>query len=150
MKARQVMTESPQVVTPEEPLARAAQLMESFDVGIIPVVEDRVGMRLAGIITDRDMAIRHVARAHDGRCAVRDHMTSGPLDVVRPGDDVHDVMGRMGHDKLRRMPVVDRDHRLIGVISQADIARKVGPAEPARVERVLEAISQPVRVSLHA
>lgn len=146
MKARQIMTEAPQVVTPDEPLTRAAQLMDSFGVGLVPVVRDRRSMRLAGVITDRDIAIRHVARGHGADCTVQQHMTEGGIAAVRPEDDVHDVMGRMAHEKLRRLPVVDAEHRLVGIIAQADIARGVGRVEPERVEKMLEEVSQPVLV----
>lgn len=146
MKAREIMTVAPQVVTAAEPLARAAQLMDSFDVGMIPVVRDRASMRLAGVITDRDIAVRHVARGHGPTCTVEEHMSQPPIEVVRPEDDVHDVMGRMAHDRVRRLPVVDAEHRLIGVISQADLALRVGPIEPQRVEKVVEQISQPALV----
>ena len=143
MKARDVMTRNPEVVLPEEGLDRAAEIMERLDVGIVPVVDDRTGMRLRGVITDRDIAIRHVAKRHQLDCRVRDHMTADHLDVVHPDTDVHDVVGRMAHDQLRRIPVTEDGHRLVGIIAQADIARRVGPGEPREVEEMLQRISEP-------
>ncbi len=64
MKAQDIMTRNPDVLTPDEPVSRAAQLMRDRNVGIVPVVEDKSSMKLCGVITDRDIAIRHVAEGH--------------------------------------------------------------------------------------
>ncbi|HUF27005.1 MAG TPA: CBS domain-containing protein [Gemmatimonadaceae bacterium] len=71
MKARDIMTRDPAVVTPDEPVSRAAELMKQRDIGMIPVVNDRSHMRLEGVLTDRDIAIRFVAEAaaRDGSAA---------------------------------------------------------------------------------
>jgi CBS domain-containing protein len=143
MKAREIMTASPYVVMADEPIGRAAELMLRHDVGLIPVVDDYSNLHLEGVITDRDIAVRHVAFPHTGDCIVRDHMTKGSLEVVRSDDHVHDVIGRMRKQQLRRMPVVDADHRVLGVIAQADIARRIGPEEPVLVDLLLESISEP-------
>jgi CBS domain-containing protein len=143
MKARDIMTAQPTVVTPDESITRVAEIMEHIDVGMVPVVDSYDGMHPEGVITDRDLTLRHVARSHGPECTVRDHMTKGQLDSVRPDDHVHDVIGRMKHDQVRRMLVVDNTHRLIGVIAMADIARKVGPAEPQIVEQLIEGVSLP-------
>lgn len=148
MKAKEIMTQDPVAVTPNETVSHAAELMARHDIGLIPVVEDRSSMRLRGVITDRDIAVRHVAAKHREDCAVAEHMTSKRVDVVRPDADVHDVLGRMRHDKVRRIPVVDADHRLVGVIAQADLAVKYAGHQPAReieVEDVIEHISEPAQ-----
>ena len=147
MKASEIMTRDPAVLTPEERVEHAAELMARLNVGAIPVVADRQSMRLTGIITDRDIAVRHVAGGHDGHCHVKDHMTRDRIEVVRPDTDAHDVMGRMARDQVRRMPVVEDGHRLVGIISQADLALRVGPREPMEVEAVLEKISEPARIA---
>lgn len=143
MKARDIMTARPYVVMAEEPIGNAAAIMGNHDVGMVPVVDDYAAMRVLGVITDRDIAVRHVGNTHVGECIVRDHMTKAPLDIVNEHDHVHDVIGRMLHDQVRRLLVVDDRHRLVGVIAQADVARKVGPIEPELVEEMLERISEP-------
>jgi CBS domain-containing protein len=143
MKARDIMTPNPSVVTPDDLISRAAEIMRDHDVGLVPVVDDRSRMTLEGVITDRDIAIRCVAQHHDTRCRVRDHMTADHIDTVSPDVDVRDVVNKMEADRVRRIPVVDERNRLQGIIAQADIARKVGPSDPALVEEVLERISQP-------
>lgn len=149
MKARDLMTSNPEVVTPDEAISVAARRMAELDVGAIPVVEDRSGMRLVGIVTDRDLAVRHVAEGHSEDCSVRHHMTRREADhflTVRPEDTVEYVMELMSNHQVRRIPVVDRtDDRLIGIVALADIAREVGPREPAEVVKLLEAISEPAR-----
>lgn len=145
MKAREIMSGDVRVVTPEDTITHAAQVMRDADVGLLPIVRSLNERVLEGVITDRDIAVRHVTNQCEG-CTVAQHMTAGRIEAVRPDDDVHDVMGRMRHEKIRRMPVVDAHHQVIGIIAQADIARQVGPQEPKQVERLLEEISEPVHL----
>jgi CBS domain-containing protein len=121
MKAREIMTSQVECVTRQDSLSRAAQIMRDSDVGAVPVVDDRQSMKLVGVITDRDIAIRHVAGDNSADCNVGDHMTSGRLHTVRPDDDVNDVMKAMKSEQVRRIPVTEND-RIVGIIAQADIA----------------------------
>lgn len=145
MLARDIMTRNPAVVTPGESIAHAAEIMREKNIGIIPVVNDRTHMRLEGLITDRDIAVRCVAERHDPSCRVMDHMTTDHLDTVRADTSVDDVMRAMRHDRVRRIPVVEEGERLVGIIAQADLALHVGPLEPEKVESVLQQISEPTR-----
>jgi CBS domain-containing protein len=144
MKARDLMTPRPHVVLADEPLLRAAELMRDHDIGAVPVVDDAESMVLVGVITDRDIVLRHVAEAHHHDCAVREHMTSDPLVTVRPGAGADDVMKKMRSWKVRRVMVTDGDGVLQGVVAQADIVREEGGEYPRRVEKVLAEISEPV------
>lgn len=144
MLARDVMTTNPAVVTPEETIARAAEIMRDFDAGIVPVVADRASLRLAGVITDRDIAVRCVAVRHAGYCRVRDHMTAGILVVARPDEPLESVVARMERAQVRRVPVVAPEGRLVGIIAQADLATRFGPGAPDAIEELLERISEPV------
>jgi CBS domain-containing protein len=144
MKVRQIMTSDPQAVTPDETVSRAARIMRDLDVGIVPVVEDQNSRRLRGVITDRDIAVRHVAGGHNGDCRVADHM-SEEITRVSPDDDVDDLMRQMQSRQIRRVPVVDADERLVGIVAQADIAIEMGPREPNEVAETLEKISEPMR-----
>lgn len=143
MKARDIMTHNPSVVTPNDPIARAAEIMRERDVGIVPVVDDPSNMRLEGVLTDRDIAVRCVAAGHDGRCRVQDHMTADGLDVVREDADLDQVINRMETDQVRRIPVVADGERLVGIIAQADLAVKLGPKDPTMVEEMLQKVSEP-------
>jgi len=143
MQAREIMTPEPAVVTPDDPIAKAAQIMRDSDVGMVPVVDNSSSRTLKGVITDRDIVIRCVAESHLPTCKVRDHMTADRVDTVRPEDDVRDVVARMEHDQVRRIPVVSDGFRLAGIIAQADVARKVGPREPLLVNNLVEKVSEP-------
>lgn len=144
MKARDLMTPRPYVVLPDEPVLRAAEIMRDHDVGAVPVVDGRDSMVLLGVITDRDLAVRHVAAAHHHDCPVREHMTADFLVTVKPGAGAGEVMEQMKENKVRRVMVTDADGILHGVIAQADLLRLEGDEHPRRVEKVLEAISEPV------
>lgn len=122
MKARELMTSNVECVTRQDSLSRAAQIMRDSNIGAVPVVDDRESMKLVGVITDRDIAIRHVAGDNSPDCHVGDHMTSGRMHTVGPDDDVDDVMRTMKAEQVRRVPVTEGD-RIVGIIAQADIAR---------------------------
>jgi len=141
MRARDIMTSNPLVVTATDPVSNAAEIMRDAEIGIVPVVDDREARHLIGVITDRDIAVRYVAQRHVPACEVRLHMSGDHLRTVAPDDDVSRVIAAMAHDQVRRIPVVAEDNRLIGMISQADLATKVGPECPLDVERVLESVS---------
>jgi CBS domain-containing protein len=143
MKARELMTSDPHVVTRRDSIARAAEIMRDLDIGLVPVVEDPVSMHLVGVITDRDIAVRCVAKKHGISCTVADHMTPAPLATAEPDDDVDAVIATMERSQVRRIPIVDGDNRLVGIIAQADLATKLGPKEPKKLEEVLERISAP-------
>jgi CBS domain-containing protein len=147
MKAREIMTSNPETVTPDVPVSRVAELMKRLDVGAIPVVADRASRRLVGIVTDRDIAIRHVALEHTMDCPVEDCTTmkegTDRFLTVRPEDTVDYAMELMGDHQVRRIPVLDDDDRLVGIIALADVAREVGPRAPERVVDLLERMSEP-------
>jgi CBS domain-containing protein len=143
MKVRDIMTPNPIALTPGDPIAAAAAMMRDRDVGFVPVVGDQITRHLAGVLTDRDIAVRCVAPGHAGRCTVGDHMTSRNVRTVRADADVHDVVAEMERRQVRRIPVVDDDGRLTGVVTQGDLALRLGPVAPLQVEAVLERISEP-------
>jgi CBS domain-containing protein len=142
MNARALMTPHPQVVTAEEPLSHAAQIMRDFNVGIVPVVDDRAHLHARGVITDRDIALRCVAERQGPNRRVGDFMTGNHLYTVSPDADAHEVMDTMERGQVRRVLVVESG-RLVGIIAQADLALKEGPREPLKVEEMLERISAP-------
>jgi CBS domain-containing protein len=98
------------------------------------------------VLTDRDIAVRCVAKKHGASCTVGDHMTSAHLDTVHPDEDVSAVITLMQRDQVRRIPVVSDDNRLTGMIAQADLVTKVGPTDPRQIEEVLQRVSAPHQV----
>ena len=144
MNISELMSKNPRTVTPDTPVSEAAQLMKEEDIGMVPVIE-RVGGaetrgRLVGVITDRDIAIRTVAEGRASDSPVRDVMSSG-VRTATPDDSVESVMELMGREQVRRVPIVDERGSLVGVVSQADLARKA--KNEGRVEDTVEQISQP-------
>ena len=142
MKAREIMTSKLECVTRQDSLSRAAQIMRDSDIGAVPVVEDSSSMRLVGMITDRDIAIRHVAGDNNPNCSVGDHMSSDRMHTARPDDDVDTVMRTMKAEQVRRVPVVEGE-RLVGIIAQADIATE--GVSDRKTGDTVEKISEPSR-----
>lgn len=144
-KANELMTQNPSCVTPETTAQEAASLMEREDVGSLPVVESRASMRLVGIVTDRDLALRVLGRGESGNAKIRDVMSSGNLASVRPEDNLDKVERLMSEQQVRRIPVVDESGRVVGMIAQADLAREQGTVGRKDFGKVLEEISEPGR-----
>jgi CBS domain-containing protein len=144
MRAADIMTENPEVVTPDATLADAARKMRDLDVGIIPVVDSEQNRRLRGVITDRDITIRAVAEGRDaGSTRVSDVMTSG-VETCNKNDSVQDVLQLMEREQVRRVPITDREGRLVGIIAQADVATDLDSEMGSRrVADTLERISEP-------
>jgi CBS domain-containing protein len=137
------MTAAPSVVTPNDVIALAARIMRDENVGCVPVVDDRDHMRLVGVITDRDITVRCTARWHGPGCLVRDHMTDEDLITVRLEASIDDVASLMGTHQVRRVPVLDRDGCVEGIVALADVAVRFGPWDPLVTEDTLERISSP-------
>src|SRR6266850_5928765 len=118
MKVSEAMTQDVRVASPEETVQKAAQTMATLDAGVLPVGEND---HLIGMITDRDIAIRGVANGKGPKAKVRDVMTE---DVKYCFDDqeVEEVTRNMADIQVRRLPVLNRDKRLVGILSLGDIA----------------------------
>jgi CBS domain-containing protein len=144
MNVDELMTKNPACVTPADTARDAARAMEENDCGALPVVESENEKRLIGMITDRDIAIRGVAKGKGPDTLVRDLMTDGP-DAARIGDDMKTVKQIMTRNQVRRVPIIDADNRLVGIIAQADLARNDEAASDERVGEVVEKISKPSR-----
>ena len=136
MKVSEVMTREVQTVQQDQPVQEAANFMLSAEAGSIPVTE---GERLIGMITDRDIAVRGVAKGFGPDTPVRELMTD-ELITARIDDDVQDVASRMSEAQVRRLPVVDQDERLCGIVSLGDLARE---SDSECAHEALEGVSQP-------
>lgn len=146
MRAVDIMTENPECVTPETTLADAAAKMRDLDVGIIPVVDSEQNRRLRGVVTDRDITIRGVAEGMDARSTkVSDVMTT-EVESCNKNDSVGDIMRVMEREQVRRVPITDREGRLVGIVAQADVVLDIdSPRGEHRVNDTLERISEPAR-----
>lgn len=135
-----VMTLDPTCCLATDPVTRAAEVMKSEDVGAIPVVEDESSKKLLGIITDRDIVLNVVAGQKGFDTRIEEAMTRNPV-TCRPDDSIQNAMDRMSQHQVRRIPVVDGKDRVVGIISQADLATRVD--QPEKTADVLEDISKP-------
>jgi CBS domain-containing protein len=136
MKISDVMTRDVRTVRPDQTAREAASFMLSADAGAIPVTD---GDRLMGMITDRDIAVRGVAEGRGPDTPVRELMTND-LVTVRLDDDVDAVASRMSEAQVRRLPVVDDQQKLCGIVSLSDLTQQ-GDTEAA--DYALQGISEP-------
>ncbi|MCE4553122.1 CBS domain-containing protein [Pelomonas cellulosilytica] len=133
-----IMSVDVQTVQPQESLRRAAQCMQDLDVGSLPVCN---GERLLGMLTDRDIVVRGIADGLDPDTAcVSDVMSPEPA-CCTPEQDTESAKRLMGERQIRRLPVVDSDRRLVGIVSLGDVALR----ESGHVDRALREISTPGR-----
>ena len=133
---RDVMTSAVKTVAPDATAQEAAGFMLAADTGSIPVCEDD---KVIGMITDRDIAVRGIAEGKGPDCSVRDLMSSEVI-CARDTDDVLAVAQRMSDAQVRRLPVVDANDRLVGVVSLGDLSRE---AQEGAAATALEGVSQP-------
>src|SRR5438034_1441471 len=137
---RDVMTSNPCTIDAEKSVAYAAKMMREEDVGLAPIVE---GDKLVGVLTDRDIAVRVAAQGRDpDQVKVRD-VASKQLVTIDPQQDLDEALRMMAKHQVRRLPVVEEDGRLVGVVAQADIAREGDDETTGRlVEEIYESGGQ--------
>jgi CBS domain-containing protein len=125
MRATDVMQRDPYVATEDEPVERVARLMRDYNVGFVPVVDDRAGMRLRGVITERDLVVRHLAAGSPGRHTAREVMTRYPWGTVGPDDEIEDALYRMQRAGVSRALVVGDEQRLLGIVAFDDLLTRL-------------------------
>ena len=140
MRCSEIMTPSPVYCLPTYSAYQVALLMRSEDVGSIPVVKNRQDRRLTGIVTDRDLALKVVAEGRDAYDTLVEDVKSMDIITCEADDDLDEVLKLMERYQLRRIPVVDSNYQLIGIISQADVATRIG--EPEKTAEVVSEISR--------
>jgi CBS domain-containing protein len=134
---RELMSSNPCAIDADKPVAYAAKMMKDEDVGLAPVVE---GDRLVGTLTDRDIVVRVVAEGKDPQSVTVREVASTDVATVDPQQDLDEALQLMASRQVRRLPVVEEDGRLVGVLAQADIARE---AKEKQTGELVEDISQP-------
>lgn len=123
MRVSEIMTGVPKYCTPSTTARAAATIFKQFDLGILPVVDDLSTCKLIGVLTDRDLCLRAVAETRNPEDILVDEcMTKRPA-CCTPGSDIRTALALMAKRQVRRLPVVDRDNRLQGIVSLCDIVR---------------------------
>jgi CBS domain-containing protein len=133
---RDLMTKNPCSIEADKPVAYAAKMMRDEDVGLAPIVE---GQKLIGTLTDRDIAIRVVAEGKDPQTTTVREVATTSLVTIDPDQNLDDALRLMAKNQVRRLPVVEEDGKLAGVVAQADVARH---ATDQQTGEVVEEISK--------
>lgn len=140
-KCSDVMTKELVCCVSDDVVSKAAQMMEKEDIGPVLIVDNKENNKLVGIVTDRDLALKVVGRERDTKnTKLGDVMTSNVI-TCHEDDDLETALNAMEENQLRRIPVVDYNGCLVGIISQADVATRVG--DPQKTADVVKEISQP-------
>jgi CBS domain-containing protein len=133
---RDVMSSNPCAIDADKPVSYAAKMMRDEDVGLAPIVE---GDRLVGTLTDRDIAIRVVAEGRDPESTVVRDVASTDLVTIDPEQNLDEAVRLMAQHQVRRLPVVEEDGRLVGIVAQADVAKE---GDDRQTGDVVQQISQ--------
>ena len=139
-KCSEVMTKNPVCCRPDDTVAKVAQLMQRDNIGSIPVIEDEQTQKLAGIVTDRDLAMKVIAKGQDAKSTKVEAVMTRQVVTCRAEDDLQKALDAMAKHQLRRIPIVDNDNRIVGIISQADVATRVN--QPEKTAEMVKEISQ--------
>lgn len=124
--ARDLMTPDPTCVKEDETLVDAARKMRDLDVGALPICGN--DDRLKGMLTDRDIVVKCIAEGGDPNTATAGSLAEGKPVTIGADDDIREALEVMQDQQVRRLPVID-GHRLVGIISQADIARELSASQ---------------------
>jgi CBS domain-containing protein len=127
---RDLMTKNPCAIDADKPVAYAAKMMRDEDVGLAPIVE---GQRLVGTLTDRDIAIRVVAEGKDPQTVTVREVATTSVVTLDPQQDLDEALRLMAEHQVRRLPVVEEDGSLAGVVAQADIAQHASAQDTGEV-----------------
>lgn len=142
---QEIMTTSPACCLADDRVYIAAQRMQNENVGALPVVENHQTKKLIGIVTDRDLALRVVGASRDAtNTQVGDVMTPNPV-ISHPADDLDTTLEVMAMRQIRRIPVVDKDGCVVGIIAQADVATRLNNHD--KVGQIIGKISQQVLIT---
>jgi CBS domain-containing protein len=139
-KCNEVMTKDPVYCLPNDSVVIAAELMKSENIGSIPVIENKQSQKLMGIVTDRDLALRIVAGALDAKSTTVESVMTHQVVTCHADDDLQKALDAMAEHQLRRIPVVDKDNKVVGIIAQADVATRAD--QPEKTAEMVKEISQ--------
>jgi CBS domain-containing protein len=133
---RDVMTSDPCTIDADKDIAYAAKMLKDEDVGIAPVVE---GEQLIGVLTDRDIAIKVVAEGKDPKSTTVREIASKNVVTIDPQQDLDEALRLMAQHQIRRLPVVEEDGKIVGILAQADVALQ---GDDTKTGQVVEKISK--------
>jgi len=139
-KCNEVMTKNPVCCLPTDLVSKAAELMKSKDIGPVPIIENEQTRKLVGIVTDRDLALKVVAEGRDPKSTNTEAVMTRKVVTCLAEDDLQKALDAMSGHKLRRIPVVDNNYAIVGIIAQADVATRFD--QPEKTAAMVRGISQ--------
>ena len=139
-KCSEVMTNNPVCCLPNDTVANVAELMNSGNIGSIPVIENEQTKKLIGIVTDRDLTLKIVAKGLDAKSTKVETVMTRKVVTCHADDDLQKALDAMAENQLRRIPVVDADNKIMGIIAQADVATRID--QPEKTAEMVKEISQ--------
>lgn len=139
-KCSDIMTKNPACCLSDESVVYAAKLMKDEDVGSIPVVENRLTRILVGIVTDRDLTLKVVAEGNDPKTVKVEDVMTHSMVTCYADDNLQAALDAMSNHQLRRIPIVDYENRIVGIIAQADVATQI--EQPEKTAAMVKEISQ--------
>ena len=139
-KCNEVMTQNPVCCLPGDTVSTVAELMKSKDIGPIPIIDNEQTKKLVGILTDRDLALKIVADGRDPKSTKAEEVMTREIVTCLAEDDLQNALDAMSGHKLRRIPIVDNNNGIVGIIAQADVATRVD--QPEKTASVVRGISQ--------
>ena len=139
-KCNEVMTKTPVCCLPDDIAAKVAELMKSENIGSVPVIENELTKKLVGIVTDRDFALRIVAKGLDAKSTKVEAVMTRKVVTCRAEDNLQKALDAMAKHQLRRIPIVDNNDKVVGIIAQADVATRGG--QPEKTAKMVKEISQ--------
>lgn len=134
------MTNNPVCCLPTDTVSKAAGCMKHENVGSIPVIESEYSKKLVGIVTDRDLALKVVASERDTKTTRLSEVMTHKVTTCHADDDIQKAVDAMAEHQLRRIPVVDTDNNIVGIIAQADVATRID--QPEETGEMVKQISQ--------
>jgi CBS domain-containing protein len=142
MKVKHVMTKDPTCCVPSDTAQRAAKIMRDEDVGVVPVIENEQSREVVGIVTDRDLCMNVVAEGRDPRTTQVHECMTMTVVSCSPQDSVEKATELMRENQIRRIPVVDEQHRLVGIVAMADIVGRAN-LRTTETHETLKTVSAP-------
>ncbi len=142
-KCNEIMTKNPVCCLPNDMTAKVAKLMKRKNVGSIPVIENEKNRKLVGIVTDRDLTLKIIAKGLDAKSTKVEGVMTHKVVTCRAEDDLQKALDAMSEYQLRRIPVVDKDNKILGIIAQADVATRVD--KPKKTAAMVRKFRIPMR-----
>jgi len=142
MQLREIMTSNPRWCEPSDSAQRAATIMRDENTGVVPVVTDATSRRVAGVVTDRDLCMNVVAEGRDPSSVRVEQCMTSTVVTARPEDPVEKATELMQRNQIRRLPIVDAQGALAGIVALADVVERSG-AGAAQTHETLKKVSEP-------